>query len=181
MAEATVADDKAAADEETDAGEGEAQVEAQAKRKRLAGRTLVLFILLPAVLGLSVAGTTAFFFGLLDPLLGRHVEKSVAAKPTLFHDLPEMLVNLNAGGKQASYLKLRVALEFDDPTALARLQTLLPRIVDNFQVYLRELRPDELSGSAGLYRLKEELLIRVNTAVQPAKVNDVLFKEMLVQ
>jgi flagellar FliL protein len=57
----------------------------------------------------------------------------------------------------------------------------LPRIVDNFQVYLRELRVDDLQGSAGMYRLREELLRRVNLAVRPARVKDVLFKEMLVQ
>ena len=57
----------------------------------------------------------------------------------------------------------------------------MPRIVDNFQVYLRELRLEDLRGSAGLYRLREELLSRVNIAAQPAQVNDVLFKEMLVQ
>ena len=64
---------------------------------------------------------------------------------------------------------------------LAQLESLLPRVVDNFQVYLRELRVEDLNGSAGLYRLKEELLVRVNTAIKPHKVNDVLFREMLVQ
>jgi flagellar protein FliL len=57
----------------------------------------------------------------------------------------------------------------------------LPRIIDNFQVYLRELRVEDLKGSGGMYRLREELLLRVNAAVAPAKINDVLFKEMLVQ
>jgi flagellar FliL protein len=32
-----------------------------------------------------------------------------------------------------------------------------------------------------MLRLREELMARVNNAVKPAKVNDVLFKEMLVQ
>ncbi|MFX9073467.1 flagellar basal body-associated FliL family protein, partial [Acinetobacter baumannii] len=60
-------------------------------------------------------------------------------------------------------------------------QQTLPRIIDNFQVYLRELRLDDLKGSAGMYRLREELLLRVNMAAQPVKIKDVLFKEMLVQ
>ena len=58
---------------------------------------------------------------------------------------------------------------------------LKPRIVDNFQVYLRELRIEDLRGSAGVYRLREELLARVNTAVQPVKVKNVLFNEVLIQ
>jgi flagellar protein FliL len=57
----------------------------------------------------------------------------------------------------------------------------MPRIIDNFQVYLRELRVEDLRGSGGIYRLREELLTRVNAATAPAKVVDVLFKEMLVQ
>ena len=61
------------------------------------------------------------------------------------------------------------------------LQRILARIVDNFQVYLRELRPEELSGTKGVVRLKEELLVRVNGAVDPIKVYDILFKEILVQ
>ena len=98
-----------------------------------------------------------------------------------FYDLPEMLVNLSTGGNQSTYLKIKVSLEIGDPAIAPQLEALLPRIVDNFHVYLREVRLDDLNGSAGLYRLKEELLLRVNTAVQPLKINDVLFREMLVQ
>jgi flagellar protein FliL len=64
---------------------------------------------------------------------------------------------------------------------VARLQAVMPRVIDNFQVYLRELRVEDLRGSAGVYRLREELLVRVNSAAAPVKVRDVLFKEMLVQ
>ena len=61
------------------------------------------------------------------------------------------------------------------------IQPLLPRVEDLFQVYLRELRPADLEGSAGTYRLREELLKRVNIALHPAEVDAVLFKELLVQ
>jgi len=57
----------------------------------------------------------------------------------------------------------------------------LPRVTDIFQTYLRELRPSDLNGSAGLFRLKEELTRRVNLAVAPNQVNAVLFKEVVVQ
>ena len=99
----------------------------------------------------------------------------------VFYNLPEMLVNLNAGGKRASYLKITVALELENAEAVPKLEVILPRVVDNFQVYLRELRLDDLKGSAGLLRLKEELLVRVQRAAGAVRINDVLFKEMLVQ
>jgi flagellar FliL protein len=161
-------------------------VEAQQKKKGLPGKKLVLFIVLPVLLlGGGAAG--AYFSGLLNPLLGisdEHAEGAEAEpeeSPSVFHDLPELLVNLNSTGRKSSFLKLSISLELEDDATIDRLKEVMPRIIDNFQVYLRELRIEDLSGSAGLERLREELLLRVNAAVRPAVVRDVLFKEMLVQ
>ena len=109
------------------------------------------------------------------------VARPVADGVAAFFDLDEMVVNLNTSGRRQSVLKIKVALELASQADLVRVQAVIPRVVDNFQTYLRELRVDDLNGSAGLYRLREELLTRVNVAVQPAKVNAVLFKEMLIQ
>lgn len=147
------------------------------KRRRFSGKKIVLFGALPLVL-LIIGGLAAWKLGVLEHAF--HGEADTP-KAVVFYDLPEMLVNLNTTGRQASYLKIRIALELDDPEAPKRLDPLLPRVIDNFQVYLRELRMDDLSGSAGIYRLKEELLMRVNAAVRPIHVRDVLFKDMLVQ
>ena len=92
-----------------------------------------------------------------------------------------MIVNLNTGGRKSTFLKIRVSLELEDAGDISRIETVMPRILDNFQVYLRELRIEDLKGSSGMYRLREELLTRVNAAAAPAKVHDVLFKELLVQ
>ena len=130
----------------------------------------------------------AYFTGLMAPLIamlgGKPAEKGAAKAPAgeaVFLDLPELLVNLNTGGRKATFLKMRVALELEKKEQVPAVEKLMPRIVDNFQVYLRELRIEDLKGSAGMYRLKEELMARVSAAIAPAKVNDVLFKEMLVQ
>jgi len=166
-------------DAELEDGEGVA-------RRKFSGKKLVLFVILPIVLIFGgVIG--AFFMGAFDSLLGMD-EHAGGENKTLevpkdvsFFDLPEMVVNLNTGGKQSTYLKISVALELQNPEAKAQLEALMPRIVDQFQVYLRELRREDLSGSAGLYRIKEELLLRVNAAVQPFVINDVLFKEFIIQ
>ncbi len=100
---------------------------------------------------------------------------------TVFYDLPEMLVNINTAGRTRNFLKMRVSLELASEVDVNRVEAVLPRIVDNFQVYLRELRLEDLQGAAGMYRLREELLNRVNAAVRPAQIKDVLFKEMIVQ
>ncbi len=99
----------------------------------------------------------------------------------VFYDLQELLVNLNSGGRKSSFLKIRVSLELASARDKAKMDTIMPRVIDNFQTYLRELRIADLRGSAGMYRLREELLVRVNAAAAPAKIKDVLFKEMLIQ
>lgn len=177
------------ADEFEDADEGGGA----APRKKMAGKTLV-FILLGVILLLGGGAAGAYFAGLLDPLLGKHAEgdapaaeappKPEAVAPGYFIDLDEMLVSLSGGGQgraKANFLKLRVSLEVDDKTYETRIKDVMPRIKDNFQVFLREVRLEELEGSNGLFRVKEELLSRVNTAVYPAKVKAVLIREMLVQ
>jgi flagellar protein FliL len=105
-------------------------------------------------------------------------------KPTAFLDLPEMTVNLAAAGGQSDrqqFLRMKIALEVSEQKVVADIQPLLPRIVDTFQVFMRELRPQDIEGSAGIYRLKEEMIRRVNVAVYPQKVDAVLFKELMVQ
>jgi flagellar FliL protein len=54
-------------------------------------------------------------------------------------------------------------------------------VLDAFQIYLRELRPEDLEGSAGILRVKEELLRRINLAIQPPLATDILFKEVIIQ
>jgi|TARA_R110000803_G_scaffold27249_3_gene63827 flagellar FliL protein len=159
-------------------------------------KMLVVVILI--VLLLLGGAAAAYFTGLLQPVIDMLSggdsapteevisESSIEEAPGVpenvgFVDLPEILVNLNAGGGKQSYLKIRVSLEVADQAMLPQVEEMMPRIVDNFQVYLRELRPEDLSGSEGMFRLREELLIRVSAAAKPAKINDVLFKEMLVQ
>ena len=129
----------------------------------------------------------AFFSGVLDPISAAARTTAMARasratpSPAVYYDLPEMLVNLNSSGRKTNFLKLVVSLELENEGDIAQLELVMPRIIDNFQVYLRELRIEDLRGSAGVYRLREELLARVNGAGMSVHVNDVLLKEMLVQ
>ncbi|MEM1364797.1 MAG: flagellar basal body-associated FliL family protein [Pseudomonadota bacterium] len=106
---------------------------------------------------------------------------AIAVREIEFYELPEITVNLSQTGPRPQYLKLQVALELSDKSLKERIAPLMPRVIDAFQVYLRELRADDLEGSAGMFRLKDELRKRINTAIAPARVDAVLFQEMLVQ
>ena len=145
-----------------------------------------LFVGLP--LFLIVGGVlAAYLFGLFDGLLGggeEVVEEEVPAiltEEVAFVDMPPLTVNLATTGNQPALLQLSLSLEVADPALAAAVEAVLPRILDGFLVFLRELRVEDIAGSRGTYRIKEELLTRVNTAAAPARVDDVLFREMLVQ
>jgi flagellar FliL protein len=108
--------------------------------------------------------------------------EAMAPKPPVFLDVPEVLVNLSSlPGERVQYLKVKIALEVKDPLVIAMIQPAMPRLLDIFQTYMRELRASDLNGSVGLFRLKEELTRRVNAAIQPNQVNAVLFREIVVQ
>jgi flagellar FliL protein len=167
-------------DDEEEKEEGEASAE-QSKRKLLGFLTLKSMIIGgAALLILCAGGGAAYFF-----LFAHSKEPKVAAvpgKPVVFVDLPDVLVNLsNAGTDRTQYLKVKIVLELPDQLMIAQIQPVMPRVMDAFQTYLRELRASDLDGSAGLYRLKEELTRRVNASIAPNKINAVLFKEIVVQ
>lgn len=98
-----------------------------------------------------------------------------------FYALPDLIVNLSSSSGASRYLKLKVQLELENEADLPAIEAVTPRVIDQFQTYLREIRVEDLRGSAGIYRLRQELLYRVNIAAHPIKVEDVLFQEMLIQ
>ncbi|MCE9521822.1 MAG: flagellar basal body-associated FliL family protein [Alphaproteobacteria bacterium] len=206
MAKAKDADkDQDAAKDEDKAkagAEGEAGAEAKPKGRfaflsGLMSRKMLMFVVAPVVLLLLVGGGAYFFLfsGGEEAVVaegeagaagehGAHGEAAAAAEHhPVFFEVPDILVNVAAGGDKPAFLKLSVSLELEGEgeEATAAVEPLMPRIVDQLQTYLRELRVEDLSGSAATFRLKEELLRRVNLAVEPVKVKDVLFREMIVQ
>ncbi|WP_428524221.1 flagellar basal body-associated FliL family protein [Roseibium sp.] len=169
-----MADENAAAEDD-----GEEEAAGGGGKKKL-----ILFGAIGLVVLLAAGGGAYYFLFMGDstpaPAPGEDVPPQEVQRPVVFYDLPEMTVNLATEGR-TTYLKVRIALEVENRAMIEQIQPYLPRILDAFQIYLRELRPADLEGSAGLFRLKEELLRRINLSVYPAKVEGVLFKEILVQ
>jgi flagellar FliL protein len=196
----------AEADAKTEGKEGEAATEAPAKKKGLLGflpaiklnlsRKTLMFVVAPAVLVVAL-GLGAYFFlfsggeeetavaeaGHGEGGHGAAGEHGEGAPHPVFYDVPDILVNVATGGEKQAFLKLSVSLELEgeEEPAKAAIEPVMPRVVDQLQTYLRELRVEDLSGSAAVFRLKEEMLRRVNLAVEPVKVKDVLFREMIIQ
>ena len=139
------------------------------------------------ILGGGIAGAVMFLGGgeaevHADAAHGAPVTAvHLPSEHTSFFNLPDIIVNIQTPDGTPAYLKLSVALEVDQEDAQALIEPVLPRVIDQFQTYLRELRIEDIRGSAGVMRLKEELLRRVNFALAPLPVRDVLLKEMIVQ
>jgi flagellar FliL protein len=144
---------------------------------------MIVMIVLPVVL-LAGGGAAAWLLGLVpggEPAEAAPAAAEPAPQDIVFVELPNLLINLNVAGKRMRFLKVATALEIDGKEQAELVRQLTPRIVDNMNVYFRAIRPEELAGPEGVYRVKEDLLVRINDTVQPAVVRDVLVKEMLIQ
>jgi flagellar FliL protein len=110
---------------------------------------------------------------------GGHGAAAIATP--VYYELPGFLVNLNSTTSRVSFLKMSVTLELRDAAAVALMDANKPRIQDTFNTYLRELRPADIQGSAGIYRLRTELISRLNSTIAEGVVKDILFGEIIVQ
>ena len=165
----------------TEADDAEPGAEGASKPKsKFSRKTIIIAAAALIVLGGGGYGGFHFFGGHGEAKAEK--PKEAVVKPATFVDLPDVLVNLsNSGTDRTQYLKVKVVLELPEADLVERIKPLMPRVMDAFQTYLRELRPTDLDGSAGLYRLKEELTRRVNAVLAPNHITAVLFKEIVVQ
>lgn len=152
---------------------------------------LIIMIVLPVLL-LVGGGAGAYFMGVFsdeqvaaEEMDGEmevaEVIAPVMPEDIVFVDLPDLLLNLNVTGKRLRFLKVVTAVEVANDEMADVVQQMMPRILDNLHLYFRSVRPEELAGPDGVYRIKEDLLVRINDTIKPASVRDVLVKEMLVQ
>lgn len=144
------------------------------------GLKKILMIAVPVLLLLG-GGGAAFMMGVFDGGGSAMEDVPEPPKKVFFLDLPDLTVNLSSVEQRAQFLKLSVSLEVADKATLQAIEPFMPRVLDAFQVYLRELRTTDLEGSAGIFLLKEELQRRIELAIHPAEINDILFKEILIQ
>jgi flagellar protein FliL len=181
----------------------EEAVEQGEEEKPRGGKKKLIFIILGVMLLGGGGAAGAYFMGLFGGKEehaeetaehaqegGEHAEKkeeghgegkAQTAGKVIYYDLPEFLVNLSSAGNQTSFVKMKITLELAGEADSQVAQEKLPVLQDHFNTYLRDLRPSDLSGSAGMYRLREELLARANKSLAPGKVNNILFREILVQ
>ena len=141
----------------------------------------VMLIIIAVLVLVGGGAGGAYFMGMFDSAAPQEGAAELVETPSVYFDIPEMVVNLASGGGRAQFLKLKIAIEAASQDQIDALQPKMPRIQDMFQIYLREMRRSDLEGSAGVYRLKQELMRRINITIHPAKIKRVLFKEIIIQ
>jgi len=161
--------------EELQTEEGAEQAEQPKKSKKK------LLIIILAILLLVGGGAGVFLSGILHKGGVEEKKTEDMVEKIIYFDMDEFLVNLNNPGNQVSFLKTTITLELPNQASMKEVEEKMPRIRDTFQIYLREMRNSDLQGSAGLQRLRTELLMRINGIMDKGKVNKVLFKEIVVQ
>ena len=154
-----------AAEKNPEGAEGEASAVASNKRF---GKKFLLIAGGGALVVLLAAGAGAyvFFFSGSSETQTAQAKSQIPLTPpqVAYYEVPDIIVNIQTADGSPAYLKVGLSLELDTPEEKAGIQALMPRVVDQFQGYLRELRVDDLKGSAGVMRLKEELLRAESTS-----------------
>ena len=159
-----------------------AEAEVEGGHAKAAKKGLPIMLIAMIAAGVVVVGGGAGAYLMFFSAPAEHADAEHAPAETFIFNLPTMTVNLNTDdGSAPAFMKLTIALEVADETVMQEIQPRMAKVVDAFQVYMRELRKSDLEGSSGIYRLKEELRRRVNVAIFPAQVESILFKEILVQ
>lgn len=171
-----------------EAPDGEApEGEKQGFVKKILGNKKLLIIAAAAlVVVLAGIGSALYFLvfathGGSEQTVATDMQFPATPPQVAYVKLDEIIVNIQSPDGNPVYLKLVVSLELFSAEETAGIQALKTRIIDQYLGYLRELRADDLKGSAGVMRIKEELLRRTNVAAAPYKVRDVLLNEMIIQ
>jgi flagellar FliL protein len=151
--------------------------EAGAAPKRSKKKLLITIAAVLLVLGAGGGFGAYMFLGGEAPADGAPAEV-VDTAPPVFYDMPEIVIRLDGG--QGPYLKLATVLDLAPDHAPDEIKAIEPRLLDMMQTYLIELKPDDIKGTAGMYRVREELLRRVNDLL-PGSTKDILFKTIILQ
>ena len=146
-------------------------------------RKLILIGAMVAFVAIVLIVAFAWFSGLLThrkhDTAASHL--STQAESPVLIDVPDIVTNLDSGTRRAVFIRLKAKIEVAHAGDQAVILANMPRILDAFQTYLRSMRPEELHGGEGTYRLREALMNRINVIATPVQVLDVLFVEMLIQ
>lgn len=168
--------------DEQDAQSGENQGQGKKKSK------LVLFIIIGvSVVLLAVGGFFAYrlFFAPKSAEVTEDAAETVKTEKKAeiigeIVSLEPFVVNLS-DPKGKRYLKLKVELELDSPTAAEVVTKVMPKLRDTVIMMLTSLTFEEVMTPEGKIRIRDELLDRFNQILRPNRIKNIYFTEFVVQ
>lgn len=156
----------------------EAAVAEEAKPARRGKTGLIAGLAGALVLG--GGGFFAIYTGLVDPA-ALTAAKAPAHAPALevaFVPLDPIMISLPPGAS-ARHLRFSGQLEVE-PGLAAEVVTLMPRILDVLNTYLRAVDVRELEQPASIARLRAQMLRRIQVVTGEGRVRDLLITEFIL-
>jgi len=158
--------------------DGNQQNESSEKRSKLPLMLGFVF----AILG-GGGGFMAVQMGVLGgaPVEEEYVEEEYSAEelPALaFVPMETLVINLPESAA-ARHLLFTAQLEVD-PMYVDEVTSLLPRVVDVLNGYLRAVKLSEIEDPTALIKLRAQMLRRVQVVVGDGRVNDILIMEFVL-
>jgi len=143
---------------------------------------------MPLIIGLvlALAGGGGGFYAVQSGMLfGDHVEAAadsheevVALSDVVFVPMEPLIINLGKGA-QNQYLRFRAELEVGGAFE-AEVTTLLPRVMDILNGYLRAVDMHDLEDPNALIRLRTQMLRRIQIVTGEGRVKDLLIMEFVL-
>lgn len=152
---------------------------------------------LPMIIGLvlAIAGGGGGFFAVQSGILGSSdvesshdsatdkamSEDSVETKAlpdVSFIEVPQLVISLGPKA-QANHLRFRASLEVPKEYA-TEVESILPRVQDVLNSYLRALEPRDLEAPGALIKLRGQMLRRVRLVAGEGRVRDLLVLEFVL-
>jgi flagellar FliL protein len=90
-----------------------------------------------------------------------------------YYAFPTVLSDIQGADGHPGQIKVDMTFELANADIADNINDNMPRVKDMLQTFLRELRPEDLNGSEGTFRLREELMRRVNLIIAPEKINTI--------
>lgn len=144
--------------------------------------------LLPILLGLVAAlalgggGFFAVYSGLIlghsAPESAEHAETPDPLPEIAFVPVTPVVIPLGAAGRNQN-LRMTANLEVAKPHS-GEVETLMPRILDVLNSYLRAVEVAQLEDPAALVRIRAQLLRRIQIVTGEGRVRDLLVTEFMI-
>jgi len=119
--------------------------------------------------------------GDVNPDSEKNAAEVLKAKSVTYLPIPELTINLKKTSSRSRTLTASFVLALENENVRKNVNHFIPMIQDQFHTFLREMDVSDLEGMAGIERVSQEMLIRINRVVAPFSVTDLLVQKFYIR